>query len=638
MALPGNDSNDRKFGMGKPLLGVGQAVMALVPARARTCTGKQAAAGMSLCRLALLLLIVMLAGFSSLAGAAPNCLADVDGANDPSGDGQGDITRLCTDNANLPTSFDVYMSWDETGFSGANTGDACVLFDTDGDAGGNIDYAICISVDGDPASLSAGPLIYSCGNANPDRCSSPGTITPSGSTTCSASVQSEDPFPAGDDYPNDTVGVCTIDPNDIPSGAVRTNLCSFPSGEPNSNPTDCVGVVGGGFITIEKVADPDDGTNFSFTLDGQTYTIAGSGSVLVSLASGQTYSVIETVPSNWLLTTASCVDNGTGSPIGTFDNIDTVSGLALTTNDDFTCTFSNTSNFVDLVLAKSVSDTTLDEGDTVTYTLQLTNNGPVAATSIDVTDIVPAGVTYVASSIAGGDSRNDTDPTGSGLSWTINSLASGNSASLTFQATVDAGTGSSTITNTATKTQSELDTDATADSPSVDVTVNNDADLVTTKVVDDGTPDEGQEIVYTLTVTNGGAAQATGVSLTDVLPTGVTYVSDVASQGGYVSGTGVWSVGTIDTLSNATLTITASVDAGTSGTTLTNSTTAATGDQNDPTGVGDALSESVVVNEPALTLVKSTTSTGYSAVGDALDYSYAVTNSGNVTLTEPRRR
>ncbi|MDH3888640.1 MAG: hypothetical protein OEU78_09080, partial [Gammaproteobacteria bacterium] len=204
-------------------------------------------------------LLLLLAGFSPVAQAAPSCLSDVGGPNDPTGDGQGDITRLCTDNANLPDSFDIYMSWDETAFSGKNTGDACALFDTDGDPGGNINYAICISVGGKPASLSAGPLIYRCNNSSPDRCSSPTPITPSG-TTCSAQVKDEDPFPTGDDSPDDTVGVCTIDPDDIPPGAVRTNLCSFPSINPNSDPKDCVGIVGGGFITIENVADPDDGT------------------------------------------------------------------------------------------------------------------------------------------------------------------------------------------------------------------------------------------------------------------------------------------------------------------------------------------------------------------------------------------
>jgi uncharacterized repeat protein (TIGR01451 family) len=71
------------------------------------------------------------------------------------------------------------------------------------------------------------------------------------------------------------------------------------------------------------------------------------------------------------------------------------------------------------VIAKTVDDTTPDEGQTVTYTITLTNNGPAQAENIVVTDIVPAGVTYVAASITGGDSSDDSDPAGAGLSWTV---------------------------------------------------------------------------------------------------------------------------------------------------------------------------------------------------------------------------
>ena len=94
------------------------------------------------------------------------------------------------------------------------------------------------------------------------------------------------------------------------------------------------------------------------------------------------------------------------------------------------------------------------------------------ATNIVVTDVVPSGLTYVASSVAGGNSHNDADPAGAGLSWVVSSLASGSSTSLTFQAMVDADQGGNTITNTVSKTQSGTDTDVTADSPSVDVSVN----------------------------------------------------------------------------------------------------------------------------------------------------------------------
>ena len=57
---------------------------------------------------------------------------------------------------------------------------------------------------------------------------------------------------------------------------------------------------------------------------------------------------------------------------------------------------------------------------------------------------------------------------------------------------------------------------------SIDLVVNNDLDLHVAKTVDDATPDEGQTITYTVTVTNNGPARATNVSLDDVLPAGIT--------------------------------------------------------------------------------------------------------------------
>ena len=47
--------------------------------------------------------------------------------------------------------------------------------------------------------------------------------------------------------------------------------------------------------------------------------------------------------------------------------------------------------------------------------------------------------------------------------------------------------------------------------------------------------------------------------IADVLPAGLTFVSEVPSQGTYDSGTGVWTVGTVANSGSATLTITATV-------------------------------------------------------------------------------
>jgi uncharacterized repeat protein (TIGR01451 family) len=127
----------------------------------------------------------------------------------------------------------------------------------------------------------------------------------------------------------------------------------------------------------------------------------------------------------------------------------------------------------DLAVSKTVDDTTPDEGQTITYTITLTNNGPAQATTIAVTDIVPAGVTYVAASITGGDSNDDANPATTGLTWTVNSLNSGANTTLTFQAAVDAGTGCSTITNSITAVLDQTDSNVTQDDLSEAITVNN---------------------------------------------------------------------------------------------------------------------------------------------------------------------
>jgi uncharacterized repeat protein (TIGR01451 family) len=71
----------------------------------------------------------------------------------------------------------------------------------------------------------------------------------------------------------------------------------------------------------------------------------------------------------------------------------------------------------------------------------------------------------------------------------------------------------------------------------------------------------GQTLVYTLTVANAGPAAADGVTVTDPLPAGTTFVSCTASQGtcagpaAGTNGTVVASLGTIPNGGGATITI-----------------------------------------------------------------------------------
>lgn len=140
-----------------------------------------------------------------------------------------------------------------------------------------------------------------------------------------------------------------------------------------------------------------------------------------------------------------------------------------------------------------------------------------------------------------------------------------------------------------------------------EMTACSEAQLVTTKTLASGntTPIVGETVTYQVQVTNNGPLQATNVSLTDLLPTGLTATGSngTVSQGSYNSSSGLWTVGTLNNGATATLTLSGTVNAGTGGTTITNTTTAAaTSDQSDPSTAGDDLTESVTVAAPLGTM------------------------------------
>jgi uncharacterized repeat protein (TIGR01451 family) len=85
------------------------------------------------------------------------------------------------------------------------------------------------------------------------------------------------------------------------------------------------------------------------------------------------------------------------------------------------------------------------------------------------------------------------------------------------------------------------------------------ADLGLAHTVDNPTPAAGGTVVLTVTVTNHGPNDATGVVVSDALANGLTYVSDDGG-GAYVPGSGLWTVGALANGASATLHITATVE------------------------------------------------------------------------------
>src|SRR6476646_6442344 len=85
------------------------------------------------------------------------------------------------------------------------------------------------------------------------------------------------------------------------------------------------------------------------------------------------------------------------------------------------------------------------------------------------------------------------------------------------------------------------------------------ANMAVAKSVDNPVPNVGDTVTFTVTVTNNGPDTATGVSMQDTLPAGLSFVSANPSQGAYDPSGGTWTVGTVTPSTAQTLQIRARV-------------------------------------------------------------------------------
>jgi hypothetical protein len=187
-----------------------------------------------------LLAIVMLASSllvtSAIAAPTFAWTPDDGGANDQPG--QKDLTAQSS--AFDGSTFYTAWKWDDTAWSGKNTGDACSLFDTD--ANGLVDYAVCVTV-GTKSATELSTRVYSCKDTRSDRCTGAvleGTDSSPGAWCSVASATGE--FDTTDTQATCNASLIDSDLTGVSglSNANLLNTCSYPSQEPNSDPSDCV--------------------------------------------------------------------------------------------------------------------------------------------------------------------------------------------------------------------------------------------------------------------------------------------------------------------------------------------------------------------------------------------------------------
>ncbi len=244
-----------------------------------------------------------------------------------------------------------------------------------------------------------------------------------------------------------------------PTCAVNTGsvaLSGLPSGSWTINPG---AISGSGTTTTLGGLAAATTHNFTVTNTANSCTSSPSANVVVNAvpalpAVPTVASVTQptcAVPSGTIVfNTQAGVEYSIGGP---FQASPTFSGLASNTYTltvrrtiDNTCTATavnavtiNVLDCSDLSISSVASTLTPMTGQNVTFTITATNNGPMAATGVSVTDVLPSGFTLVSATPSSG--------TWSAPTWTIGNLANGASVTLTIVATVNpTGTYTHTVT------------------------------------------------------------------------------------------------------------------------------------------------------------------------------------------------
>ncbi len=189
------------------------------------------------------------------------------------------------------------------------------------------------------------------------------------------------------------------------------------------------------FLTLEKKVVNDSGGNAAGT-DFELSFDDGAGVSGAGAAGDAAITAVVVPPGLYKLNELAVPGYDLLEIVCSGFDADGTDGLKIDVGENVTCTFVNDDKGVDIEIDKSVSNTSPNLGDVVTFSIVVRNNGPDNATDVRIVDVVKPGFGYVASSIAGGDTRNDTSPAGIGLDWGITNLAAGASVTLTFQATV----------------------------------------------------------------------------------------------------------------------------------------------------------------------------------------------------------
>ena len=277
----------------------------------------------------------------------------------------------------------------------------------------------------------------------------------------------------------------------------------------------------------------------------------------------------------------------------------------------------------DLVVTKSGNPASVVAGGRVTYEIVVANpNGPSAAAAVELTDTLPAGLTALSAS----SERGTCTAEERAVACNLGTLPVGGTATITVVAAVSDSLTAGQVSNSATASSETVDPAAGNSTGTTVTEVTASADLRIVKTAPPAVA--GDEITFTLEVTNDGPSDATGVVVTDGLPEEYAFVSAAGPDGPCpdpVAGELSCEVGSLAAGASATVTVTMDVPPGFTGT--AENVASVDGDEDDPNADNnEATFESSGGAQADLSITK--TATEPVVAGGRVTWTLTVANAG----------
>ncbi len=424
----------------------------------------------------------------------------------------------------------------------------------------------------------------------------------------------------------DSVTSTTGDPSNANNSATVNLTVADSAALSVTNTASPVPVQAGNNITYTQVvtnAGPSPATTASFTETTPANTTFQSitpaaGWACTTPAVGGTGTITCTNASfavgSGSFTVALKVTAGTAAGTAISDTVGVASAVSDPNSANNTATAADvvaTATQADLVVTNSATPSSVAAASNITYTQSVTNNGPATATGATFTQTTPPNTTFQSITPPAGWTCGTLPAVGGTGTITCtdgSSLGVGgaNTANFSLVLQVNSGTPSGTnITETDTASATNVVPSLTTNTASSTVVVANanSADVAIVKTATPNPVTEGTLLTYSLAVSNNGPASATNVTVTDTLPSVVTYLSVNTTQGSCseAGGTVTCLLGTM--ANGGTATITVLTLPGTPG--IVTNTATVSADQTDPVTSNNSSTQTETITAPTKITLQS---------------------------------